>query len=396
MKIVRSIVIFSIFALVLLSSQLSRKDSLISKNRAIDIAIKKGLKIGLSEFSADLHDTIWSISSLICDDEPDKIYDTRLINAKTGELVEGMYAVRMECQIQIGGIPIERTQINSDIIIDSLPIVKGSYNRKLTGLNENESNPVFSDNDKRIAFQYGFRKIGIINTDGSEFKVINGECLYPQWLNDDWIVYFKDFEHIYKKEINSDIEVRITDSPYRYDKFQLSPNKQWILYQSSEMWPIQDKFGNQIMYATTDAGEGQNLCIMSIDGKVKRFLKKEWICYFNPIWTMKGDSILFYISNEKYCTTDLDQKEIGYSRFELLKGVSLTDYGKAIKGTFPLIYHGQILEIDLNTLKPIRILIDKIGRYKDAYFSHNKEYLIYSKTNMKNGEYKIWLKRLVD
>lgn len=397
MRIVRRIIFISIISLVFSSDQLHGKNSMISKDSAIGIGLQKGLKVGLSEFSAELiNDTIWSVSSLISDDDLQSIYDTKLINSKTGELIVGQYAVRMECQVQIGGTPVEKTQINTEINIDSLPIVRGLFNRKLTGLSENESNPVFSDNDKRIAFEYGFRKIGIINTDGSDFKEISEECLYPQWLNDDWIVYYKDFKHIYKKDIHSNEEVRVTNAPYRYDKFQISPNKQWIIYQSSEMWPEFDKAGNKIMYFATDAGEGQNLSIMSIDGKVKKFLKKERVSYNNPLWTINSESILFNISNKKYCATNLDDVEIDYSTFDLLEGISLVDFGKAVKGTFPFVYYGQILEIDVNTLKPLRVLVDRISRYRDVYFSHNKEYLIYSKTDKKNGDYKIWIKRLVN
>jgi hypothetical protein len=384
-----------VFALLLLSNQLQGKGSLISKDMAIAVALKNGLKVGLSEFSAQLeNDTVWSISSLICDDEQEHIYDTKLVNAKTGEMVKGLYTIRAEYYERIGGGIIERTKINTDLDFDSLPIVKCGFDRKLTKLNVDESNPVFSDNANKIAFQCGIRKIGIINTDGRDFKEICEDCLYPQWLNEDWIVYFKDFEHIYKKNIHSNIKIRITNEPYSYDKFLISPNKQWIIYQSSEMWPELDREGNRIMYATTDAGEGQNLCIMSIDGKVKKYLKKVWTCYYNPLWTMNSDSILFNISDKKYCAADLDNKEIDYSVFELFEGVSLADYGKVIGGTFPLVYHGQILEIDLKTLKPIRVLVDKIGRYKDVFFSHNKEFLIYSKTDKKNGEYKFWIKRI--
>jgi len=393
MNLVRRILI-TFFALVLLSNQLLGKRSLISKGRAIDIALDNGLKVGLSEYSAELQgDSIWVINSLLSDDVPERTYDTKAINALTGKMIKNIFFARMEVQSMIGG-RIYRTIVNSNINFDSLPIAKDVFNRKLTKLNVSESNPVFSDNDKRIAFQYGFQKIGIINTDGTDFMAIDEECLYPEWLNDEWVAYFKDSEHIYKKNIHSNTQEKITSTPNQYGKFLISPNKQWILYQSSEMWPTLDSLGKQIMYAYSSSCEGQNLCIMSIDGKVKKFLKKDWTCYSNPYWTKNSDSILFNISDFKYCATNLNNNEIDYSRFDLLDSVSLVDYGKVIGSTFPLVYCGQILEIDINSLKPIRVLVDKYGRYKDVFFSHNKEYLIYSRTDKKDGEYQIWIKRL--
>lgn len=382
--------------LMLFSNQSIAQRSLITKDRAITIALKHGLKKGLAEYDATLlRDTIWEVTSLVCDDELVSLFDAKLINAKTGEEEKNIYCAPGQMYHENIGGRIERTAINDNINIDSLPIVIEEYNKKLTPLNESESNPVFSDNDKRIAFQYGFRKIGIINSDGSDFKEICEECLYPQWLDDDWIMYFKDFEHIYKKNIHTNIEFRITKEPYGYDNFQLSPNKKWILYQSSEMWPTNDSLGNQIIYLSTN-GQGQNLSIMSIDGQLKRFFKKEWTSYYNPYWTGNSDSIIFYISGKKYVATNLSDSIIDYSEFSDQENLSLTDDRKVLNGSFPFIYHGQVLEIDKKSLMPIRILLNEIGRYKDVWFSHNKDYLIYSKTDKKNGDYSIWIKKMRD
>jgi len=390
MKLVQKILILTFF-LVTLSNQLIAQRKLISKDSAIDIAMKNGLKKGLSECNAELqNDTIWLINCLICDDEPEVLYDTKAVNAINGKIMQDRNVGRMEIHQRIGG-RVEKTKININLNLNSLPTLKEGLNKKLTEFSENESNPVFSDNDKSIAFQYGFQKIGIINTDGSAFKQICEECLYPQWLDNDWIMYFKDFEHIYKKNIHSDVEVRITNKPYRYDDFQLSPNKKWIIYQSSEMWPTQDSLGNSILYASTD-GAGENLCVMSIDGKEKKFFKKDWTYYSNPCWSENNDSIFFYISDQKYVATNLNNHEINYYPYNFLQNISLKDNQKNIDGTFPFIYHCQVFEIDKSSLKPIKILINDIGRYRDVYFSHNKQHLIYSKTDHNNGAYDLWIK----
>ena len=381
-----------LFTLMLLSNQSIAQKPLITKDQAIRIALKNGLKKGLGEYDAKLENRIWKITSIVYDDESESLFDSKSVNAKTGEIIKIMQFFGRDIHENIGW-KIERTTINDNLNIDSLPIVGEEFNKKLRPFNEGESNPVFSDNDNRIAFQYGFRKIGIINSDGSDFKEICEECLYPQWLDDDWILYFKDFEHIYKKNIHTNIEIRITKEPYRYDNFQLSPNKKWIIYHSSEMWPTNDSLGNQIFYASTN-GQGQNLCIMSIDGQVKKFFKKEWTCYYNPYWTINSDSIIFYISGKKYVATNLSDSIIDYSEFNEQENLSLIDDKKVLNGSFPFIYHGQVLEIEKKSLTPTRILVNDIGRYRDVTFSHNKDYLIYSKTNKRNGEYSIWIKKM--
>lgn len=156
-------ILITFFALLLLSNKLLAKSVMISKDRAIAIALENGLKVGLSEFSTELRgDSIWVINSLLSDDVPERTYDIKAINALTGKVLKNIFFARMEVQPMIGG-RIYRTIVNSNINFDSLPIAKDVFNRKLTKLNESESNPVFSGNDKRIAFQYGFQKIGIIN-----------------------------------------------------------------------------------------------------------------------------------------------------------------------------------------------------------------------------------------
>jgi len=350
-------IIFAAFFLLALSNQLSAQRVLIDQDSAIQIALKNGLNKGLAEYKTELlNDSIWFINCLICDDDGQRIYDAKAVNAFNGQIIKDGF-IAMEEMSVVFGERMERTNIHVDINLDSLPISKMELNQKLTDSCGYVLNPVFSYNDKRIAFQYGFRKIGIVNTDGTNFKQICDECLYPEWLNNDWIMYCKDFEHIYKKNIHSDEEVRITREPYRYDDFQLSPDKKWIAYQSSEMWPSQDSLGNQIFYASMN-GQGQNLCVMSMDGKEKKFFKKEWTYYSTPYWTKHSDSIFFYISDQKYVATNLNTHEINYSPYKGLNNMSLSDHQKVIDGTFPFIYHCQVLEIDKNSLKPVKGLIN--------------------------------------
>lgn len=384
-----------ILLLLIKSTGLYSQNYLISKDKAINIARTNGLQVGLSGYDVELQgDSIWIVKSLLCDDNNGQNFETVLVNAKDGKIVTDSHIGYASFSFINTGEQIEKTIINTNNInLDSLPEIQSSENRKLTTLNENESNPKFSVNDEIIAFQFGFRKIGIISIHGDQFQQICDECLYPQWLDDNWLVYFKDFEHIYKKNIKTGEEIRITEKPYRYDDFQLSPDKKWIIYQSSEMWPTQDGLGNPILYSSID-GQGQNLCMISINGKVMKFFDKDWKYYYKPTWTSNGDTLYFYISAKKYIATNFSTDIIKYCETDLLKNLSLWEYEKIKNGTFPFSQNCQILDINAKTLTPIRFLIKERGRYREEYFSHNKEYLVYSKTENKHGNYSLWIMKI--
>ncbi|MDA3816449.1 MAG: hypothetical protein PF486_03665 [Prolixibacteraceae bacterium] len=390
----RNRLIFLVLFLLFKSAGLYSQNNLISKDRAIDIALSNGLPVGLSEYEAEMQgDTIWIVKSLLCDDGDGQNYETVLINALNGKVITDTYVGYLTMHMTCGE-QVERTVINANNInIDSLPVINSSENRKLTSLNEKESNPIFSDNDKLIAFQYGFRKIGVTSIYGDQFQQICEECMYPQWLDNDWIVYFKDFEHIYKKNINTGVEIKITDNPYRYDHYQLSPDKKWIIYASSEMWPTQDSLGNPILRMSIN-GQGQNLCLISVDGKIKKYFDKEWKYYYKPTWTPNGDSIYFYISAKKQIVTDISKDIINFEESDLLENLSLWEYEKINKGSFPYSQNCRVLDVNAETLSPIQFLIKERGRYRDLTFSNNKKYLVYSKTDKKRGDCSLWIMKI--
>lgn len=386
---------FTLFILLLLfeSVGLYSQKKLISQDSAISIAVSNGLPLGLSDYDCILlDDTIWVVKSLLCDDKNDGDYETRLVNALNGKIIKDRcYSIIATTYVDFGE-KIEKTIINSNFSIDTLTLVGADIDRKLTQLNENESNPVFSENDEIIAFQYGFRKIGIISISGDGFKKICDECLYPKWLNNNWLVYFKDFKHLYKKNINTGEEIKLTKDPYGYHDYQISPDKKWIIYQSSEMWPRQDSLGNPTVRISIN-GQGQNLCLISLDGKTKKYFEKKWKHYYKPTWTQDSDTILFYISGQKYYATDFTDNDINYFEYNSLQKLSLWEFEKINDDSFPFIYRCQVFDISAKTLAPIRILINERGRYRDVNFSHNKKYLIYLKTDQKRGDYSLWIKQ---
>ena len=387
------LILFLLFFLVK-STGLHSQHNQISKEKAISIALSNGLPIGLSEYDAELQgDSIWIVKSLLCDDDSGENYETILVNAKNGKVIPNrLFGIAISHMTF--GQQVERTLINTNNVnFDTLSEIQCFENRKLTSLHINESNPVFSENDELIAFQYGFRKIGVISTRGDHYQEICNECLYPQWLDNNWLIYFKDFDHIYKKNITTGEEIRITENPYRYDHYQLSPNKKWIIYQSSEMWPTHDSLGNPILRMSIN-GQGSNLCMISIDGTVKKYFDKDWKNFYKPTWSPNGDTVYFNISAKKYIATDFSPDIIKFSECNSLQNLNLWEYEKINQGSFPYSYHCQILDINANTLIPIRFLIKERGRYRDIYFSHNKKYLVYSKTNKRYGDYSLWIMKL--
>ncbi len=365
---------------------------IISKDSAINIALRNGLDIGLAaEYKTKLiDDTIWVVKSLICDDYSQRTYFTKSINALNGQVIKDQNHTVVELWSNTGQRKIEITYIKFGNI-DSLPIVEDNYSTKLTGLPYNAANPVFAPQDKYIAFEYG-HKIGITSICGESFLNICEECRNPLWLNDKWLVYLKD-NCLYKKNIETKEEIKITDIHYRLADYRISPDNNWIVYQSSEMWPREDSLGNPIFYSSIN-GQGINLSLVSIDGAVKKHFEKKREYYSDPCWTANSDTILFYISDQKYYATDFSKDEIPIFKYELLPNISLREYKKTINGTFPFRHNCQILEIDKNTLSPTRILLYERNRYRNERFSNNKDYLIYSKPNEFDKDSSLWLKQI--
>lgn len=365
---------------------------IICKDSAINIALRNGLDIGLAaEYKTNLiDDTIWVVKSLICDDYSQRTYFTKSINALNGQVIKDQNHTVVELWSYAGQRKIEITNIKFGNI-DSLPIVEDNYSTKLTGLPYNAVSPVFASQDKYIAFEYG-HKIGIASIYGESFLNICEECQNPQWLNDKWLVYLKD-NCLYKKNIETKEEIKITDIHYRLADYRISPDNKWIVYQSSEMWPWEDSLGNPIFYSFIN-GQGINLSLVSIDGAVKKHFEKKQEYYSDPCWTANSDTILFYISDQKYYATDFSKDVIPIFKYKLLPNISLREYEKTINGTFPFRHNCQILEIDKNTLSPTRILLYERNRYRDERFSNNKDYLIYSKPNEFDKNSSLWLKQL--
>lgn len=365
--------------------------NLISEEKAIKIAIDHGLEKGLNKPQAVLQgDSIWEVKILLCEEYGHEIYHVFKISALAGELIETEMGVFRE----VIGRQLETTQINFPCDFESIPKINPNNKRyRLTSLTlGDERNPAISSNNKHIAFQFGFRNIGLADINGKHFRKICDECFHPYWIDNKWLTYIKDQNQIYKLNIDTQEEIKITTRPINYNSFQISPDFKWIAYTSGEIWqsPEKDSQGRNIFNAFMN-GQGQELCLASVNGENRKFITKTGKYVHSPCWSKTSDSILFYIENEKFVATGLENDTILYSPLHKLERIALRDYKKSVSGKFPFKSNCKIYSIDINSLQPDKILIEEPGRYYDLHFSKDLNYLIYSKKEYNDCEYKLWI-----
>jgi hypothetical protein len=376
---------------LVISSQTNAQKQLISKDSAILVAIAGGLETGLHEYQVSLeHDTIWKVISLLCDDESQRTYDLRKVNAKTGKIInEELREVMIDFNTIVGG-RIEGTHINTDYKIDNLPFAEEKSIVKIPENIKHFSNPMFSSDDKFIAFAYGYNKVGLVRNDGSGFNQICDSCQSPIWMSNEWILFSRNDRYLYKKKIYTNEEVRLTHKPIWTNDFKVSPNGKWIAYTSMEVYPNVDSLGKPILYASVN-GQGINLCLIAMDGNTKKYITKVWKNVHHPIWTANSDTILFYIEDQKYFATGLNTDSIHYSQYTLLPKLNLWDYEKVVNGVFPYKSNCQLLEISANNMLPTRILVSEIGRYGNICISHNLKYFVFSKLDLIHNPINTWI-----
>lgn len=382
---------FKPILILFLLSQFVSGQNLIDEKKAIKIAVENGLKAGLDEPKCKLlENNIWEVTSLLCDDNDQFDQHVIQINALTGEIVEKKGVGTFHLSY---GRQLEQTKIFFSVDLDSLPKINPENKPyRLTELNiGSEGNPAISYDGKLVAFQYGYRKIGIVNIYGGDFQEICEECFGAQWVDNNWLFYFTGSNQIHKLNIHTKEVISVTTKPLSYAGGKISPDFKWIAYTSGEIWQRQEKdsTGRIVLHAFIN-GQGQELCLTSIDGKKKKYITKTGKYVHTPCWSDSGDSIFFYIEDEKYFATNLYNDTILYSPLDKLKNITLRDYKKVVKGKFPFRINCRIVEVDLKSLEPTALLIGELGRYYDMQFSGDLRYLIYSRKDCVDCEYKLW------
>jgi hypothetical protein len=365
---------------------------MIDKHKAIAIAKENGLQHGIEPPLIEIKDNVWEIKSLLCDDT-EKNYQVIKVDATTGEVeLAGMY---VEVSIIVGG-QSKRTNIRNPENLNDIPLKK--MDKKpyplMTPNIGRTCNPDVSPNSQLIAFQYENRKIGIININGQEFENICHDCMYPQWIDNVWVAYLNGNNQIVKKNIKTQKEQVITGRG-TFRNYQISPDNKWIAYTSSEVWYAQkkDRLEIPVIIAAVN-GQELDLCLLSMDDKIKKYITKVENYVHNPCWSGNGDTLFFNIEHTTYFATHLEKDTINYLRFKELDSVSLADYRKIAKGLFPLNYKCKIYAIDKNSLTPKYLLNEKPGRYGDLLFTHDLKYLIFTIQAYKNSDKELWIQKL--
>ncbi len=389
--IFRSIIL--VVLCLLIPGQINAQKQLISKDSAIQIAIAGGLETGLREYQVNLeHDTVYEVVSLLCDDYNNSNYDIKRVNALTGKIIIDKFRSAMfRHSIEFG--KIEKTGINVLFNIDTLPNVKEFGNVKIPDTIKRFANPMFSADDKFIAFTYGYNKIGLIRNDGTGFVQICDSCQSPMWMSNEGILYSRNDRNLYKKNQFTNKEVRLTHKPIWTNDFKVSPNGKWIAYTSMEVYPAADSMGKPILYASVN-GQGINLCLISMDGNTKKYITKVWKNVHHPLWTANSDTIFFYIEDQKYLATELNADSIHYAPCTLLPKLNLWDYEKVVNGVFPFKFNCQLLEISVSSMLPTRILVSDIGRYENLCLSHNLKYFVFSRVDKVHNPISTWIKEI--
>ncbi len=369
---------------------------IIDKDSALKIALSDGLNNGLEEYSINLiNDSIWQVRSLLCDDYNQSNYDLRKVDAFTGQIVKnkfGLNEAMAEMRVMDCCNNIERTQISYNYKFDTLKVSKEDEEQKLQELDRIYSVSI-SPNDKYILISYDFRKIGVLNIKSREFHQICSECLNPFWLSNDLIVYQKEFKYLCKYNLKTKQEYKVIDSIFNYQDYRISPDCKWIAYTSYEDWQKNDKPG-QIVIRQSINGQGSNLHLMSINGKVNKFVTKLWQYVNHPTWTNNSDTILFYIDDKKYYATNITNDSMDYFPYNKFSKLDLWDYNKIVSGFFPYKVNCNIVEINAKTMLPDRILVNKVKRYDNMCFSQDLKYLVFTTSDISKSKTYLWIKRI--
>ena len=357
----------------------------IDKDEAIKIAFENGLEPGLEEPEATLTNKgIWEIKSLLCNDDINSgDYNIMEVDASTGKIKNNIKSMRAFTQVD--GEQYDKTELQISGDLREIPVITPDNKAyKLIAFDKRvECNPVISANNKRIAFQYEYNKIGIVTINGQGFQQICNECRNPQWIGNNWIAYFKEPNRFYKKNIKTHEEKLFTNNSYINEQSQISPDFKWIAYTSSEIWdtpePKKDSLGRIHLKINFMDGQGQELCLMSTDGTKRKFITKSGRYVNTPCWSAKSDTLYFYIDKAKCYATDLNNDTIMYCSMLDPNKISLFDYRKVVEGIFPIRVGCKIVGVDIHTSKLKYILLNEPGIYENLALSNKLKYLVFTK-----------------
>lgn len=371
------VIIFLLFAAKCTSQ------SLIDRNKAIQIAQENGITEPIDSLTATLKgDTIWEISSIYCDDYYQSRFVTYIIDAKTGKKlngsVEGM-------SLKWHSHPKQKSELNYNFVDSLIPVNINNPKTLIPDYFETESQPIISPDNKWIAFNCDSRSIAIASIDGKEYRKICDSCLYPNWTNkENILVYEKNYKQIYEHNFESnDIKI-ISNHNSRYIDFSYNPYGKWIAFVESALRESDD---SNVLHVSME-GDNYELFIFSIDNN-----KEKRITHLGnvngPVWNLSGDTIFFYSNGTAYYATNFNLDKPTYAEAKQIGKTSVWDYANSVNNKFIYKLDGKLLLVDMATLKPIKYVIKKPGRYEDIAMSKDGRYTVY--TLIKDKQDKIFI-----
>lgn len=359
-------------AILLLVFTDSCSQGVISKNKAINIAIENGIKQPLDSFEVVLkNDTLWEVHSLYCDDYYDTKTEIFSIDPVSGRKLN---LLKVSHSLKWHSNPRPRTEINHDFVDSLLEVNRKLPVKLLPDYFEYEANPKISPNSKWIAFNCGFGAIAISSIDGKEYRKICDSCLYPQWTEkDNTLIYEKSYGRFYRHNIETDEISQLTDNESRYLYFSFCPKGKWISYVKS----IPRKSDNPNITVGSFEGEDYELYVKSIpDGIEKRITYDGEV--HNPIWNRTGDTIFFYLNRKPYFATNFDFDKPIYGIANNLEKISIWDYTSIVDNKFVYKYDCQLILINVLTLKPEKYILKDRDRYESIELSADGKLTVYT------------------
>jgi Tol biopolymer transport system component len=198
------------------------------------------------------------------------------------------------------------------------------------------------------------------------------------------LLYEKDHKFINEHNVTTNESSQIMYMENRYLGYSLSSTGNWLA--SVKEVPRQSENPNAIIVSYKN--QAYDLFILNLqDRKERRITTEGYVS--GPWWKSSGDTVFFYMDDLAHYAFVSDTGSINYGFAKHLNEITIRDYLNCVDGRFPYIQNCQILLVDLATMKPIKFLVKKRGRYDNVKTSSDGKYIIY--TQEKQNKFKIYL-----
>ena len=356
----------------------------IDEKEAVQIAINYGIAEPLDSFEVTLnHDTIWEVKSLFCEDYYHSQSEIYRIHAITGEKYEENLGILVMADFTNTG---PTTDLNYNSYVDSLLPINKHEPRLIV---PDEFSRIYdlsiSPDNRWIAISYQGSSIAVASLDGKQYKKICDDCLSLRWTDrENILAYIKDHKRICEYNVITNEYSQIKYMDNRYRGYSYSPTGNWLAFVKS----VQRKAEDPNVILVFFENEEHDLFIQSLHtGRERRITTEGSVS--GPWWKSTGDTIFFYMNDVAHYVTRLDEASPEYRVAEHLEKITIRDYTNCVNGRFPYINHCQLILVDLVTLKPVKFILKKRGRYNNIRMSNDGKFIVY--TLKKQHKTKVYL-----